>query len=131
MTTDNLSVLDGSGFPLVRLDVGRLAASGIDAMIADFETLLADGKRFALSVRGRSAETKQAHDDQKRWILWLKENRSRMAAFCLGFVTVRDAATDRAVQDKQIAGLQAMLGFPALLAEDAADADRITAGLLA
>ena len=129
-TGPHLTILDGSRFPLVRLDVGKIASGGIDAMIEDFETLLADEQPFALSMHGRGHDSKQAHDDQKRWVLWLKENKIRMAAVCRGIVSVRDTASNPAIQEKQTVGLQAMIGVPVRLTDDVEQADRIAADLL-
>jgi hypothetical protein len=98
-------------------------------MISDFEILLSAGHMFVLSMAsGRN--TGQSHDDQKRWVLWLKENRDRMAASCRGVVSVVDAASDLALQQKQAAGIEAMIGIPVKLATNAEEADRIAAELL-
>lgn len=129
MTYLDLAVLDCTNLPIVTLDKSKLESQGIEAMISDFEVLLRAGHTFVLSMaRGRG--TDQSHDDQKRWVLWLKENRDRMAASCRGVVSVVDAASDPALQKKQVAGMQAMLGIPVKLATNAEEADRIAAELL-
>lgn len=130
MTVPNLTVLDSSLFPIIRLDAGKTASAGIEAMIADFESLLADGHAFVLSMGGRHRGSEQSHDDQKRWVLWLKENRDRMATTCRGVVSVRDTLSDPALQEKQAAGIQAMMGIPVKLAADVEEADRIAAELM-
>ncbi len=124
-----LSVADASAAPVITLDRARLAERGIDAMLTDFETLIASGHGFVLTMSGdRGAET--PHDDQKRWVLWLKQNSSRLAATCRGFVYMLDTTTDAALQEKQAAGMEAMLGVPVRLARDSADVDAIAADLM-
>lgn len=123
------SLLDGSRFPVIRMERHKLTVGGIEAMIADFESLLASGQVFVLAMAGeRHAEP--SHDDQKRWILWLKENRERMAALCRGVVSVADPASDLTVQQKQAAGMQGMLGIPVKLASTAEEAEQVAAELL-
>ncbi|WP_411037652.1 hypothetical protein [Shinella sp. BYT-45] len=99
-------------------------------MIADFETLVSDEATFVLLMAGKHRGSEQPHDDQKRWILWLKENRDRMAALCRGVVSVVDATTDGDLQHKQAAGMEAMLGIPIRLADNANEADRIASELI-
>ena len=129
MNLPSLVVLDGTKFPIVSVERSRLVASGIEAMISDFEALLRTERPFVLLMAGdRDAEP--SHDDQKRWVLWLKENRDRMAAVCRGVVSGKDTSSDLALQEKQAAGMQTMLGIPVRLANDAEEADRLAADLL-
>lgn len=129
MKAPDFSVLDASRFPIVTVTRSKVASGGIEAMIADFEALLADERAFALSMAGdRNAEP--SHEDQKRWVLWLKENRDRMAASCRGVVSVINKTADVALQQKQAAGMEAMLGIPVRLADSAAEADAIASELL-
>ncbi len=129
MTFPDLAVLDCTKLPIVTLDRSKLALHGIEAMISDFEFLLRSGQAFVLSMASERG-TDQPHDDQKRWVLWLKANRDRMVASCRGIVSVMDAVSDPALQQKQAAGMQAMLGIPVKLAENVEEADQIAAELL-
>ncbi|MEZ2127709.1 MULTISPECIES: hypothetical protein [unclassified Sinorhizobium] len=130
MTVSESAVLDASRFPIILAERSKVVASGIEAMIADFEALLSDGQAFVLSLTGeRDAEL--SHEDQKRWMLWLKENRDRMAASCRGVVSVLDKASDEVLQQKQAAGMQAMLGIPVRLAGSVEEADAIISALIA
>lgn len=129
MTVSEFTVLDGSRFPIISVARSKVAASGIEAMIADFEALLSAGQAFVLSLTGeRDAEP--SHEDQKRWMLWLKENRDRMAISCRGVVSVLDTASDVVLQEKQAAGMQAMLGIPVRLADSVEEADSIMSALV-
>lgn len=129
MTVPRFTVLNSAKFPIITIERSRLVSSGTEAMISDFEALLAGNHSFALLMAG-DRNSDPTHDDQKRWMLWLKENRGRMAMFCRGVVSVVDATGDLALQQKQAAGMQAMLGIPVKLAENAEEADRIAAELL-
>lgn len=130
MMASKFSVLEDTRFPIISLDAGAAAAGGVEKMIADFETLLMDGHPFVLFMGGKHRGSEQSHDDQKRWVLWLKENRDRMATTCRGVVSVKDTSSDPALQEKQAAGIQAMMGIPVKLAADVEEADRIAAKLM-
>ena len=129
MPLPSFVVLDTTSFPIIALDRKRLVASGIEAMISDFEALLSTRRPFVLLMAG-DRDAAPSHDDQKRWVLWLKENRVRMAAVCRGVVSVKDISSDPALQEKQAAGMQAMLGIPVRLAGDVEEAGRIGSELL-
>lgn len=124
MALPSFAVLNCEKFPVISVNRSRLLAQGITAMISDFEALLRTERAFVLMMTGdRDAEP--SHDDQKRWVLWLKENRDRMATTCLGVVSVKDPSADLALQEKQAAGMQGMLGIPVRIGSDPEDAERI------
>lgn len=129
MTDYGFLVLDATPLPIVRVDSAKLASQGIGAMISDFEGLLAGKNAFVLLMTDRRHRSEQSHDDQKRWILWLKESRPRMEALCRGVISVLDTTTDADLQRRQASGMQAMLGIPVILAENADAAEQIAVGL--
>lgn len=122
MTTLEFTVLDGDRFPIVMVRRSKVVSGGIEAMIADFEVLLDCHRPFVLSMAGDRDE-EPSHEDQKRWMLWLKENRERLASSCRGVVSLADKASDMALQQKQAAGMQAMLGIPVKIVENADEAE--------
>lgn len=113
MTSAPFAVLDESRFPIVTLDTDRMLAKDVEAMIGDFEALLDRQRPFVLLTIGQARGSDRSHDDQKKWIVWLKENRQRMAQYCRAMLKVWSDGTDRDAEQKQAAAIQAMLGVPA------------------
>jgi hypothetical protein len=56
-------------------------------------------------------------------MLWLKENKARLATVCKGIVSVMPDRQRLPLVEKQAAGLQAALGIPFLVAANLIDAN--------
>jgi len=99
MLVKDFKLHDVSDFPIVRL-CGRDLPPGYGPdWIAEMEALLARGQRFAL-VFPNSAEN-EPHDDQKMRVVWLKQNKSRLAELCAGIFGVEPNQAARLLKRAQ------------------------------
>ncbi len=91
MSSLQLSVIDATRFPLLSIDGASMAPGDGARIIDDLETLIQNGSAFVLIIGNGNGSGPQGHkhDDDKERMLWLKENKARLAAVCKGIITDR------------------------------------------
>ena len=130
METPALNVIDTSRFPVVHLHGPNLVPGDGPRIIADLETLIQYGKAFVLVILNNEHPHPRQHDEDKARMLWLKENKTRLAAVCHGIISVMPDSQRLPLIKKQAAGLQAALGIAFLVASRLADAEMEAVALL-
>jgi len=117
-----LIVIDTSQFPIVFIHGPKLLHGDGLRIIKDLEALIRHAKAFVLIIV-HGDDSQRYHDEDKARMLWLKENKSRLATVCRGIVSVMPDSQRLPLVEKQAAGLQAVLGIPFLAAVDLGDAN--------
>jgi len=110
-----LVIIDDSQFPVVCIHGSKLLHGDGLRIIEDLETLIQHAKAFVLIIVHGENSTHRHHDEDKVRMLWLKENKSRLATVCHGIVSVMPDSQRLPLVEKQVAGLQAALGIPFLV----------------
>lgn len=130
MSSRQLSVIDATRFPLLSIDGARMIPGDGARIIDELETLIQSGRAFVLIISNSGGPKGHKHDDDKERMLWLKENKARLAAVCRGIISVVPDK-DRVVQaEKQTAGLRAALGIHFAAVESQSSAEALGSDLL-
>lgn len=130
MTNLSLAVIDAGQFPVVFIHGPRLVSGDGLRVIEDLETLIQYAKAFVLIIINGDGPAQRHHDEDKARMLWLKENKGRLASICQGIVSVMPDSQRRPLVEKQAAGLQAALGIPFLVTAKLGDANAQAISLL-
>jgi len=131
MATPALGVIDASEFPVVHIHGPNLIPGVGPHIIEDLETLIRHGQAFVLViVNGDEPPPQRQHDEDKARMLWLKENKARLASVCKGIVSVMPDRQRIPLVEKQAAGLQTALGIPFLVTASHRDATAQAISLL-
>ena len=131
MTAQEYAMLDMSGFPIVRLDESKVQPGAVDAMIEDFDMLLAGGTPFILMMEGvHDDDAERDHEEQKKQTRWLRKNRHRFAGTCLGILAVEPNPVKRQLRQATAGAMKLALGIPIIIAADVYDADKNAQELL-
>jgi len=107
-----LGVMDTCAFPLVRIHGPNLVPGDGARIIEDLETLIQHAEAFVLVVINGDDPAQRQHEEDKARMLWLKENKARLASVCKGIVSIQPDRQRMPLAEKQAAGLQAVLGIP-------------------
>lgn len=111
MTELSLSIIDASLFPVVCIHGAELVPGDGASIIGDFEQLIRYAKPFVLVIENGAGSSRRQQEEGKTRMLWLKENKTRMAAVCKGIVFVTPDSQRLPLVEKQAAGLQSVLGI--------------------
>ena len=130
MSSLQLSVIDATRFPLLSIDGASMAPGDGARIIDDLETLIQNGSAFVLIIGNGSGPQGHKHDDDKERMLWLKENKARLAAVCKGIISVTPDKERFALAEKQTAGLRAALGIHFAAADSQPSAEALATDLL-
>ena len=130
MTHLSLAVIDAGAFPVVHIHGPSLLPGDGPRIIEDLETLIRHAQAFVLVIVNGDDPSQRPHDEDKARMLWLKENKTRLATFCKGIVSVMPDSQRLPLVKKQATGLQAALGIPFLVAAKLSDADALARSLL-
>lgn len=130
MSSLPLSVIDATRFPVLSIDGANMAPGDGARIIDDLEALIQNGRPFVLIISHGNGPQSQQHDDDKERMLWLKENKARLAAVCKGIISVAPDPERFAQTEKQTAGLRAALGIHFAAADSLASAEALAADLL-
>jgi len=84
----SLGVIDGSQFPVAYIHGANLLPGDGLRIIEDMETLIRHAKVFVLVIVNGDVSTHRHHDEDKARMLWLKQNKSRLAKVCQGIHAV-------------------------------------------
>ncbi|EDS7589098.1 hypothetical protein AAQ05_004512 [Salmonella enterica subsp. diarizonae] len=122
MTNPVLSIIDASKFPVVCIYGADLVPGDGASIIGDFEQLIRYAKPFVLIIEDGASSSRRQQEEGKARMLWLKENKTRMAAVCKGIVFVTPDSHRLPLVEKQAAGLQSVLGITFLARESLSDA---------
>lgn len=129
MDLADFTLHDTTDFPIVRLR-GRGLPEGYAAQwAAEMDALLAHGEPFVLLFL--DTVENEAHEDQKRRTVWLKQNKKALAATCRGIVSIEPDRATRLVNRAQGAALALAFGLKLKIVADAAAADTLAHRLLA
>jgi len=117
-------LFDLSAFPLVRLPMPEPGMEGYgDRWVAEFDLILARESRFVMLSIGPMPE-REAHDDRKARMLWLKRRRGDLGRLCLAHLHVEPDPLRRAAMQATVLTAKMAAAFPYPLAlfadEDAA-----------
>jgi hypothetical protein len=123
MAHPSLGVIDAGEFPVVHIHGPRLVPGDGPRIIEDLETLIRHDQAFVLVIVNGDDSPQRQHDEDKARMLWLKENKARLATVCKGIVSVMPDRQRLPLVEKQAAGLQAALGIPFLVAANLIDAN--------
>lgn len=130
MEIPSLAVIDASQFPVVCIHGPSLAPGDGLRIIEDLEALIRHAKAFVLVIVNGDDPAQRHHDEDKARMLWLKENKGRLASVCQGIVSVMPDSQRLPLVEKQAAGLQAALGVPFLVTASLSDANAQAISLL-
>lgn len=111
MTNPVLSIIDSSKFPVVYIYGADLVPGDGARITGDFEQLIRYAKPFVLVIENGAGSSRRQQEEGKTRMLWLKENKTRMAAVCKGIVFVTPDRQRLPLFEKQAAGLQSVLGI--------------------
>lgn len=125
-----LSVIDATRFPLLSINGASMAPGDGARIIDDLEALIQNGSAFVLIIGNGSGPQGHKHDDDKERMLWLKENKARLATVCKGIISVAPDQERFAQTEKQTAGLGAALGIHFAAADSLASAEVLASDLL-
>jgi len=131
MSSPTLGVIDASRFPLLFLDSTTMLPGDGERMLDDLETLIRHGKAFVLVIHNGKEPPDPKQTDGKARMLWLKENKTRLAAVCKGIISVVPDQQHFALVEKQTAGLRAALGIHFVAVDSQSAAEALAAELLA
>jgi hypothetical protein len=130
MSLPELSVIDASRFPLLSIDGARMAPGDGARIIDDLESLIQNASAFVLVIHGSGDAQDHDHGDDKERMLWLKENKVRLATVCKGIISVAPDKERFALVEKQTAGLRAALGIHFAAADSLESAEALAHNLL-
>jgi len=130
MATPSLGVIDAGKFPVVYIHGPSLVPGDGPRIIEDLETLIQHGKAFVLVIVNGENPHERQHDEDKARMLWLKENKGRLATICQGIVSVMPDNQRLPLVQKQAAGLQAAFGIAFLVTGNLSDANAQSLSLL-
>lgn len=130
MSQVHLSVLDATRFPLLSLDGANMMPGDGKRVIDDLETLIQKGTAFVLVIGHGTGPQSQTHEDDKERMLWLKENKERLASVCKGIISVTPDKERFALVQKQTAGLSAAMGIHFAVADSQSSADALATDLI-
>lgn len=123
MEIPSLVVIETSQFPIVCIHGPSLIPGDGLRIIEDLETLIRHAKAFVLVIVNGGNPAQRHHDEDKARMIWLKENRGRLATVCQGIVSVMPDSQRLPLVEKQAAGLQAALGIPFRVTANLSDAN--------
>lgn len=126
-----LGVVDASRFPILSIDGATLAPGDGARIIDDLEALIRHGSAFVLIIDNGSGPQDRSHDEDKARMLWLKENRRRLAAVCRGIISVVTDHQRLALVQKQTTGLRTALGIHFAAVDSPSSAQALAAELMA
>lgn len=129
MTDFSLSIIDSSTFPVVCIHGADLVPGDGANIIEDFERLIRHAEPFVLVIENGDSSRRQQEEGKAR-MLWLKENKTRMATVCKGIVFVTQDSQRLPQVEKQAAGLQSLLGIPFLARGSLSEAQSVGLSLL-
>lgn len=130
MERPSLVVIDAGQFPVVCIHGPSLVSGDGLRIVEDLETLIRHAEAFVLVIVNGDDAAQRDHDEDKARMLWLKENKGRLAAVCQGIVSVMPNSQRLPLVEKQAAGLQAALGIPFLVTANLSDANAQAIALL-
>lgn len=130
MANPSLAVIEAGEFPVVCIHGPSLVSGDGLRIIEDLETLIRHAKAFVLVIINGEDSAQRHHDEDKSRMLWLKENKRRLASLCQGIVSVMPDSQRLPLVEKQAAGLQAALGIPFLVTANLSDANAQAISLL-
>lgn len=116
MANPSLDVIDAGAFPVVHIHGPSLVPGDGPRIIEDLERLIQHAEAFVLVIVNGDEPPQRQHDEDKARMLWLKENKARLAIVCKGIVSVMPDSQRLPLVEKQAAGLQTVLGIPFLVA---------------
>jgi len=99
-------------------------------IVEDLETLIQHGKVFVLVIVNGENPHERQHDEDKARMLWLKENKGRLASVCQGILSVMLDSQRLPLVEKHAAGLEAALGIPFLVTGNLSDTNAQSRSLL-
>lgn len=122
MAAPALDVIDASTLPIAYIHGPSLAPGDGPRITSDLETLIRYGQAFVLVIVNNDDPLQRQHDEDKARMVWLKENKVRLANVCKGIVSVISDHQRMLLVEKQAAGLQTALGIPFLVTASLSDA---------
>ena len=128
MDQATFTLLDVSGFPIVRLDLEGRSGSHAAIWVREMEALLGHGRPFVLLVIGHHGD--ESPDDKKTKTVWLKTNREALVSVCRGFVSVEPDAERRAALAAQGAQISKSFGLALSVAATVEEAEGLARTLL-
>jgi hypothetical protein len=130
MALPELGVIDPARFPLLSIDGARMAPGDGARLIDDLEALIQHGSAFVLIIQNGGGAQDHDHDEDKARMLWLKENKARLACVCKGIISVVPDPERFARVEKQTAGLRAALGIHFAASDTLKSAETLAFALL-
>ena len=119
---------DLSTFPIVRLRSQGLPTGYTRAWVAELETLLQGGSPFVLIVLDMIEN--EAQEDRKTRMRWLKANKTTLATFCRGIISVEPNLARRLARRAQAAVVSQAFGLRFAVTTDVQEAEQLARGLL-
>ena len=124
-------LVEGSQFPIVRMQYNLADERGDDISFQLFESFLASKRPFVLIGLGAEPDQAQSVEERKRLSLWMKRNRQALHSYVRAMVYVEPSPAKRFLAKASAAVFQKFWGYPILVSASEAEAEGLAARLLA
>lgn len=126
------ALFDASQWPLIFGRFPELSESDRVSRILDsLDAILALKQPFVMAwIPPSHDHDDEPHEDEKRSVVWLKERKSDLRAYCKGYLYVTQDADLRELLEGRLKQVRKMYGFPMVVVVDRSEAAEKALGFL-